>query len=235
MILAIDCGNTRAKWGLFDGARFVAVGAAAIHELDQFERALAGMQPPDRIVISNVAAAAIRSRLEHAANHFGVPVHWVSAQAAAGGVVNRYEDPGTLGTDRWVSLIGARARFQGECVVVNCGTATTVDRLSATGEFIGGMILPSIALMKKVLAENTARLPLAPGQYTTTPRKTVDAIESGCIEATVGAIERARERAGALSRLFVTGGASGLVVTHLRTPVEHVEHLTLEGLVRVAR
>lgn len=235
MILAIDCGNTRAKWGLFDGSRFVGVGAAAIHELERFEQALAAMQRPERIVISNVASATVRERLAHAADRFGVPVVWVSAQAVAGGVINRYENPASLGTDRWVSLIGARARFAGESVVVNCGTATTVDRLSAAGEFIGGMILPSIALMKKVLAENTARLPLAAGHYTMEPRKTVDAIESGCMEATLGAIERARDRAGASCRTFVTGGASGLILAHLRAPTDHVEHLTLEGLVRLAR
>ncbi len=235
MILAIDCGNTRAKWGLFDGAAFVSVGAAAIQDLDQFERAMCALQRPDRIVISNVAAATIRARLDQATHRFGVAVQWVSAQAEAGGVINRYENPTSLGTDRWVSLIGARARAQGECVVVNCGTATTVDRLSATGEFVGGMILPSIALMKKVLAENTARLPLAAGQYAAHPRKTVDAIETGCIEATLGAIERARDRAGPNARLFVTGGASGLIMAHLRAPVDHVEHLTLEGLVRLAR
>lgn len=235
MILAIDCGNTRAKWGLYDGSGFVSVGAVAIGELDRFEHALAALQRPERIVISNVAAASVRTRIEQSAARFGAPVVWVSAQATAAGVVNRYDDPQTLGTDRWVSLIGARARFQGDCVVVSCGTATTVDRLSASGEFLGGMILPSIALMKKVLAENTARLPLAAGRYTTEPRKTVDAIESGCLEATLGAIERARDRAGVGTRLFVTGGASNLIIAHLRAPVDHVEHLTLEGLVRLAR
>jgi type III pantothenate kinase len=235
MILAIDCGNTRAKWGRFDGTRFDLVGATAIGALDQLEQALAAMPQPTRIVISNVAAVAVRARIEHATARFNVPILWITAQSAAAGVLNRYEDPGALGTDRWASLIGARQRCDGACVVVNCGTATTVDRLTAAGEFVGGFILPSIALMKRALSDNTARLPLAEGRYSTEPRRTVDAIESGCIEATVGAIERARERAGSASRLFVTGGASAIILSTLRAPVEHVEHLTLEGLVRLAQ
>jgi type III pantothenate kinase len=239
MILAIDCGNTRAKWGLTDRGtagevRFSVVDAVTIDRLERFEHSVGALPPVERIVISNVANAQIRGRIEHAVARFGVSPIWVKAQASACGVTNRY-DVDALGTDRWIALIGAWHRHRGASVVVNCGTATTVDRLTATGEFVGGMILPSVALMKKALAENTARLPLADGRYSAEPRVTVDAIESGCIEATVGAVERARSRAGTGARLFLTGGASALVAALLAPPIERVEHLTLEGLVRLAQ
>ncbi len=234
MMLVIDCGNTRAKWALHDGTRFLGVDAAPLGALQRLEDTLAAIDPPSAIVVSNVAHAQAKLRIERAIARFDAVPRWISSTRSAGGVVNLYADPAKLGTDRWAALIGAWHRHHGPSVVVNCGTATTIDRLNGSGEFIGGLIIPSIGLMKKALNENTAKLPLADGRYLNEPRSTLDAIESGCIEATVGAIERARARAGGGARLFLTGGASDLIASVLAQPVERVEHLTLEGLVRLA-
>ncbi|MSQ18546.1 MAG: type III pantothenate kinase [Betaproteobacteria bacterium] len=233
MILAIDCGNTRVKWGLYHGNGFHQVDAAPLHALQRFEDELALIEPPAAIVVSHVANAEARVRIERAIARFPVRPQWITASGRAGGVVNRYDDPTKLGTDRWAALIGAWHRHQGASVVVNCGTATTIDRLNDSGEFVGGLIIPSIGLMKKALNENTAKLPLAEGRYVGDPRRSEDAIETGCAEATVGAIERARARAGATAQLFLTGGAGDSVGGLLTPPVERVEHLTLEGLVRL--
>ncbi len=231
MMLVIDCGNTRAKWALHDGTRFQMVDAAPLNALRRLEDTLAAIAPPSAIVVSNVAHTQAKLRIERAIGRFDVVPRWVAATRSAGGVVNHYEDPAKLGTDRWAALIGAWHRHRGASVVVNCGTATTIDRLNSAGEFVGGMIIPSIGLMKKSLSENTAKLPLADGCYVDAPRSTRDAIETGCVEATVGAIERARVRAGASARLFLTGGASDGIAGVLVQPIERVEHLTLEGLV----
>lgn len=235
MMLVIDCGNTRAKWALHDGTRFQMVDAAPLNALQRLEDTLATIAPPSAIVVSNVAHAQAKLRIERAIGRFDVVPRWVAATRSAGGVVNHYEDPAKLGTDRWAALIGAWHRHRGASVVVNCGTATTIDRLNGGGEFVGGMIIPSIGLMKKSLSENTAKLPLADGRYVDAPRSTRDAIETGCVEATVGAIERARVRAGASARLFLTGGASDGIAGVLVQPIERVEHLTLEGLVRLGQ
>jgi type III pantothenate kinase len=233
MILVIDCGNTRVKWGLHDGAGFHQVDATPLQALQRFEDALALIEPPAAILVSHVANELVKARIERAIARFKVQPQWMTSTRAAGGVVNRYDDPTKLGTDRWAAMIGAWHRHPGASVVVNCGTATTIDRLNDSGEFVGGLIIPSIGLMKKALNENTAKLPLTDGRYVGDPRNTQDAIESGCAEATVGAIERARVRAGAAARLFLTGGASDIVVGLLTGPIERIEHLTLEGLVRL--
>jgi type III pantothenate kinase len=233
MILVIDCGNTRAKWGLYDGKAFQKVDAAPLNTLERFEAEIASIAPPVAIVVSHVANRDARASIERAIARFAVAPQWITSTQSAGGIVNRYDDPTKLGTDRWAALVGAWHRYQGASVVVNCGTATTIDRLNAAGEFVGGLIIPSIGLMKKALSENTAKLPLAEGRYVGDPRTTLDAIETGCAEATVGAIERARLRAGATARLFLTGGASDSVAGLLMRPIERVEHLTLEGLVRL--
>ncbi|MFN0300421.1 MAG: type III pantothenate kinase [Burkholderiales bacterium] len=235
MMLIIDCGNTRAKWAFHDGHRFVSVDATPLNAMQNLEDSLAAANPPTAIIVSNVAHATARLRIERAIARFNVVPRWIASTQAACGVRNLYEDPARLGTDRWAAMIGAWHRHPGSSVVVNCGTATTIDRLSDAGEFIGGLIIPSIGLMKKALSENTAKLPLADGRWVADPRTTRDAIETGCVEATVGAIERARARAGATARLFLTGGASDLIALSLMQPVERVEHLTLEGLLRLGR
>ena len=106
-------------------------------------------------------------------------------------VRNSYEQAGQLGADRWAALIGARALHRGPVVVVvMAGTATTVDLLDETGVFLGGLIFPGFDLMRGSLARNTAQLPYADGSYTAQPRRTADAIFSGCLHAQAGAVER---------------------------------------------
>lgn len=124
--------------------------------------------------------------------------------------------------------------YRGPALVVNAGTATTVDMLTSSGLFSGGIILPGLELMKESLAARTAGLPLARGEYADHPRTTADAIETGCLLAQAGAIERvyARLEPGALC--LVSGGAALKIAARLKVPVRVVENLVLEGLVQIA-
>jgi type III pantothenate kinase len=118
--------------------------------------------------------------------------------------------------------------------VVNAGTATTADLLSAEGEFLGGLILPGVDLMRFVLHEHTGRLPLQEGRFVETPRNTIDAIESGCRHAQAGAVERMYRIAGKSAQCLVSGGAGNLLIEQLAIPCRYVENLVLEGLARIA-
>jgi type III pantothenate kinase len=153
-------------------------------------------------------------------------------------VRNLYERPELLGPDRWAALIAARALHPaGPALVVNAGTATTVDMLSGDGRFLGGAILPGAELMRFVLHEHTGRLPLDQGEYRDTPRKTADAIESGCRHAQAGAVERLYRvlRDLELNPLcMVAGGAGRTLVDQLSMPRRYVENLVLDGLARIA-
>ena len=193
-ILAIDCGNTRIKWGLWDGAAWLRVGAMTHDELGDARSgiapAFASLPPPAHIAIANVAGEGVRATVERALASINAPIMWARSTERQCGVINRYGAPATLGVDRWAALIGARHVQPGACIVVGAGTATTIDLLSASGEFRGGVILPGLDLMKRSLAEHTARLPLADGAYADEPRSTEDAIESGALHAQAGAIER---------------------------------------------
>jgi type III pantothenate kinase len=233
-IIAIDAGNTRIKWGLHDGAAWVDKGVLATSDAAWLSEAADEWPANVRVVICNVAGPAVGETIAmRLADRFGDLV-WLHAGAQACGVTNAYECPEQLGADRWAALIGARSQVAGACLVVCAGTATTVDRLDANGEFRGGLILPGFDLMRASLANNTAQLPLAEGMFCTTPRNTMDAIVSGCIHAQAGAIERmfAAIAAEAGAVCLITGGSSARLAPHLNIPLLLTDNLILDGLVR---
>ena len=237
-ILAIDSGNTRIKWGLREGDAWERVGVLTHDEGDALEPALASLARPDRIAVANVAGAGAEQRIRHACAALSAPMLWAQGQPHQCGVVNHYEQPAQLGVDRWAALIGAWRRLGRACLVVGAGTATTVDQLSSQGEFLGGVIIPGLALMKRSLAENTAQLPFAEGAWTEHPRNTADAIESGVLHAQAGAIERLFARLaasqGGSPACLLSGGAAAVIASCLDIPHGVADHLVLDGLAHMA-
>ncbi len=235
LILTIDCGNTRLKWGLHGSAGWRAQGQHDYADLQGFAERLRAQPRADRMVAVNVAGPQVGEAVAAAVAALGIPLHWVKSQSAQCGVRNLYDHPEQLGADRWAALIGARALHDGACLVVCAGTATTVDILDAEGNFQGGLILPGIELMCRALAANTAQLPLAAGKFVRLPRNTMDAIVSGCLQAQAGAVERMFEQVAAYSGAIclVSGGAAGQFLDLLRVPKRHVDNLVLEGLARM--
>lgn len=235
MILAIDCGNTRVKWGLREpqAADWRALGAVALADIARLEADWSSLPAPSRIVIANVAGEPAHRALLAPLARFGAPPIWASAQAAHSGITNGYAEPGQLGVDRWAALIGAWHLQRGACLVVNAGTATTADMLSSQGMFRGGIIIPGVDMMKHALARNTAGLPLAQGRFAEDPRCTADAIESGCLHAQAGAIERMFSRLESGAVCLLSGGNAQRILPFLTIPARTVDNLALEGLVRI--
>ena len=233
-MIAIDAGNTRIKWGVHDGARWLEQGALPTGEVSRLAEVSAGWPEAARVVACNIAGEAVGATIGAVlAGRFGA-LHWLRSSAQCCGVRSAYEQPERLGADRWAALIGARAQTANACLVVCVGTATTVDWLAADGEFRGGLILPGVDLMRASLARNTAQLPLAEGEFRCAPRNTNDAIVSGCLHAQIGAIERmyAKLAAEPGARCMLTGGAAPSLVPHFKIPFVLVESLILDGLVR---
>ena len=244
MLLLIDAGNTMIKWALADSAQtipghWLASGAVAHKDADLLRDALRG-QSIARALISNVAGKAMRERLEQllrAVQPETIEVEWFASAAERAGVRNSYRDPAQLGCDRFAAMIGARAKFPGQALIVaTCGTATTVDAVTAEGLFIGGMILPGMGTMASSLARNTAHLPqVAQHSLSFNPfaLNTTDAIVSGCIAAQTGAIEHAAnlhaQRSGNVLCLL-SGGAAAALAPHLSVRREIVDNLVLIGL-----
>lgn len=242
MLLAVDIGNTRVKWGWHAHGRWMTRHAAT-HEA--FVAALIASAPPgtapERTIICNVAAEALGRQAIAAIERAwpGVQVRRFRSAVSAGGLRNAYADPATLGADRLAAAIGARAHVpEGALVVASFGTATTIDTVSPANEFLGGVILPGVALMLRSLAHHTARLPLGQtqNQIHDIPAATSDAIAEGVIRAQTGAVretlERARARFGA-AQLVVTGGAAPAVAWRLPAPLHLVDNLVFDGLLRI--
>lgn len=243
-ILVIDLGNSRMKWGLHDPRGWVAAGATPNNEIGTMTlRDWQNLPRPARVVGVNVAGEAARVRVEAQLARWRLIPQWLTATSAACGVTNGYRIPGQLGPDRWASLIAARQRTTGfevsppPAIVVNAGTAVTIDALDASGRFLGGLILPGLRLMLRSLAENTAALKVAPGAFAHYPDNTPDALYSGAVHAVAGAIEQMRARLNAGqhgSRCFLAGGAAPEIALHLTGEVEVVDNLVLEGVLALA-
>ncbi len=246
-VLAIDIGNTRLKWALFDhprpGAVLKAQGAVFLETIDSLaETDWKGLPAPDSILGSCVAGDVVRRRVVEQLELWDTEPRWVVSTAHEGGVVNGYDHPTRLGADRWVSLVGARARAVAggaprPALVVMVGTAVTVDALDTEGRFLGGLILPGFGLMLRALEMGTAGLKVPTGEVVDFPTNTSDALMSGGANAIAGAIERQHrklvQRTGQEPLLLMTGGAAVKLapITDLR--FDTVDTLIFEGLLQI--
>jgi len=205
MVLTIDAGNTKTKWALFDDDRKIIHQGACFNAQILTASILPDSLTCDQIVISNVAGEAHAERLQQCISTYPATTFWLTASKQLGHVINNYNTPKLLGSDRWAGLIAAWYMQHETCVVVNAGTATTIDAVVSTemngetfGVFIGGMILPGIDLMLQGLGAATAQLPTSTVDAKTHPQvmispfatSTANAIYSGAVNATLGAIKQ---------------------------------------------
>jgi type III pantothenate kinase len=257
--LLIDAGNSRIKWAVADAAGVRTHAGAASHgSVTDGTQVLADwstLPEPASAWISNVAGDAVAQRLDALIeSHWpGLPRTVIRASAQQCGVTNSYTTPGSLGSDRWAGMIGARAAFPGEpLLIATFGTATTLEALRADGTFVGGLIAPGWSLMMRSLGEHTAQLPVLdagaarglvggvgetePGPLFATDTKR--SISAGCALAQAALIERAwadlQDAWKEPVRLVVSGGAAAEVTTALKVPHTRHDALVLAGLALIA-
>ena len=239
VILAIDAGNTRIKWGVHDGHAWSAAGAIATAQSAGLYEALRPALPVDAAIASNVAGPGVQADIERAAAAANIPVTIIRAQREQLGVASSYRDTQQLGADRWAALVAAHHKEPGHKLVVNAGTALTVDALAGDGRFLGGLIVPGPALMRRCLDRGTAGLRLTEGAFDPLPASTPDAITTGAIQACIGAIERtaaAMSARGCPPRLIIlSGGAAAEIAAGLSHETILHENLVLDGLLLIAR
>ena len=234
-MLLFDAGNTRCKWAWVENGNWLREGIIRNTDAQGWHKQkeiFAQLAAPEKILVSNVAGAVIEQKLHELCDVWELPLDIIVAQSEQCGVYNAYEQAAQLGSDRWAAVIAAWSRTHQACLIVNCGTATTVDALSDRGEFLGGLILPGIEIMQHSLVSNTARLGQEIGALRNFPRNTPDAIVSGVIRATTGAIQYQYNLLSLQSSVncIVSGGASNALLPYLNMEVEQVENLVLNGL-----
>ena len=238
-ILCIDAGNTRIKWGIHGGRSWVATGTIATGDSATLAASWKNAPAVQHAIASNVAGAKVQAHLESACAPPGIVLRTIRSEARQLGVVNGYGDPAQLGADRWAALIAAHHGERGHKLVVNAGTALTIDALTDDGQFLGGLIVPGPALMRRSLDRGTAGLRLTEGTFHEFPASTPDAITSGALQAAVGAIARVADamtrRGVAPGRIVLSGGAAPEIAAQLPNAFVVHENLVLDGLALIAR
>ena len=246
MLFVVDIGNTNTVLGVFRGVELAASwrittpraqtgdefglllrGLFASHELEA--RAITG------VIVSSVVPpqdAMVRAAMLQV---FGREALFVGPGTKTGMAI-KYEPPADVGADRIVNAVAAQARFGAPAIVVDFGTATTFDVISAKGEYAGGIICPGVGIAAESLFARTARLPRVeirePGRLI--GNTTVGSIQSGLYFGYLGLVDGLLERLlaelGAGTPVVATGGWAPLM-THGSKYIQHCdEGLTLEGL-----
>ena len=238
-LMAIDSGNTHVKWGLHDGSDWLEQGVLAQDEsilllAQEWKR----LPRPHDIIISNVSSTETKKKLSKLLSFWKVEPKWITSLSYQCGVRNYYADPSLLGSDRWAALIAAWNWQQKGCLVVDVGTAMTVDVLSDTGEFLGGIIVPGFELMRRALTTNITTLQNQEGEFSDFPNNTANAIHSGTVHALVGTVKRMSElfsiTLGHIPKCIISGGASQQLMSELNMDASVIDNLVLEGLVLIA-
>ena len=246
--LAIDVGNTRLKWAMYDAAcTDAAVLAHGVEFLDNIERLAEGswadLPEPTHMLGCVVAGDAVRRRVQEQMEIWNVSANWVVSSPSEAGLTNGYDHPSRLGTDRWIAMIGAwhHVLTQGRqrpVIVVMVGTAVTVEAIDASGKFLGGLILPGHGIMLRALEAGTAGLHVPTGEVSAFPTNTSDALTSGGTYAIAGAVERMVQHViahcGEEPACVMTGGAGWKMMPSMTRPFELVENLIFDGLLHIA-
>ncbi len=240
MILELDCGNSLIKWRVLQVSGDVAAQGASISALDLVS-ALSGLSG---VKIERARLVSVRSDLETEelcsciSSALFIDVQRALPAPRLGGVVNGYLEYDRLGMDRWLAMVGAFQLERRAMVVIDLGTAVTVDFVDAQGAHLGGYISPGISLLRQQLTTHTRRIsytaeeiPLMQGKAAP-GRSTVQAVERGCLlmlrSFVASQVLAARDYLGADFVIYSTGGDAALIDDMVG--VRRVPDLVFRGL-----
>jgi type III pantothenate kinase len=235
VILELDAGNSRIKWRLLaDGG---VHNEGSVPGPDALAEVLRSLTPPRCVRMSSVRGEDANSAISAAIRAiWGLPVTLAKVESTCAGVRNQYQDPTRLGIDRWLAMLAAYHRAPGGCVVVDSGTALTIDVVDGEGLHQGGYITPGLSLMRESLVANTRiRLAADPVIPSLAPGHGTDAaVNNGTLAMQVALIDRVLA-AARLSlpgiRLYLTGGDAPLLARLVAaTDAEVVPGLVMDGL-----
>ena len=246
MNIVLDVGNSRIKWRRDDMAESFAL--TSLEDLDSQWQALQGAWSVT-LTGSNVRGPKVAANIDAIAmRNFGCGVLWLGSQAEAVGVKNAYDSPAQLGVDRWAAIIAASQRVPGQaCIVIDAGTAITVDAVDQHGQHHGGVIMPGLNLMLESLGR-AAQLQCVGAEQRehlvqksrALARSTDDAIMSGVVFSMRGGvrhvIEQQCKQINAKIQtipIFVTGGDAHML-NFESLQMQCLPDLVLDGVVRLS-
>lgn len=238
-ILAIDSGNSYVKWGLFSRNQWIKQGSVFYDDVLSLKNEFINFPTPTSIIISHVARNETKDHIIKLISQWPTKPQWLCSNTFRCNVTNGYSNPNQLGSDRWAALIAAWEIEKQACLVINAGSAVTIDVLSKSGKFLGGIILPGIDLMIKSLLVGTQLAKIDSASYQDFPVSTDSAIQSGIIHCILGACERmynlllSNENLSSVN-CIISGGNTSLLMPYFKFPIKVINGLVLEGLIIIA-
>ena len=243
MLLAVDVGNTNTVVGLFDGEDLVQSWRITTHaratgdEMALTYRGLLTNQPTvTGLALCSTVPSVLREMRPMIAESFAdVPVVIVEPGTKTG-VPVLTDNPKEVGADRIVNTLAAHQQYGGPCIVVDFGTSTNLDVVSAKGEFLGGALAPGIDISLEALAARAAQLRKVEVLKPRSPvgKNTVEALQSGAVYGFAGQVDglvdRIIDEVGPVTAVVATGGLATVVIGESETITHHDPNLTLTGL-----
>ena len=245
MNLLIDIGNSRIKWAILDDKE---LSASAFLERKttglktQLNKAWKPLKNIEAVWVSNVAGEKVALQLtEWCEKNWQITPNFISAEAKRFGVSNAYDKSETLGTDRWLGLVAVRQHLQKACCIIDCGTAITVDILTANGQHQGGFIMPGLGLMRSTLAAGTDALTENTDDvaFNLLATNTYSAIQAGTLYSISATLENLirdlQQNFNNEIRFIISGGDAAAIQPLLPDDVELDSDIVLKGLKLYAR
>lgn len=240
MNLLIDIGNSRIKWATLDDnglseSQFFDRKNTGLKT--QFNKVWKPLKNIDAIWVSNVAGDKIATQFtEWSEKTWQLTPTFVRAEGKRFGVSNAYDKPETLGIDRWLGLVAVRQHLQKACCIIDCGTAITVDILTANGQHQGGFILPGLGLMRSTLAAGTDALTENTDDvaFNLLATNTYSAIQAGTLYSITATLENLirdlQQNFDNNIRFVISGGDAAAIQPLLPDDVEVDTDIVLKGL-----
>ena len=240
MILDLDIGNTRIKWRMVD-----RIGTAAfegiVSEVDELLDATVRQYPVERVRVACVRGGdSLNELIGSLSKGWQLQAEIARVSREFLGLSVGYEKLDRLGVDRWLAMLAAHRNAGGACLVVDCGTAVTVDLVDADGWHRGGYIVPGLKLMPDALTRNTAiRLAGEPDWGLEPGNSTEDAIFHGALMMLLSLLEQtvarqlARQSVGQPFKVYLTGGDAPLIARFQNlqnVSLKQVDGLVFQGL-----
>jgi type III pantothenate kinase len=246
MRLLLDMGNSRLKSAVLgdegDLSQFVSTAYIDQKPIETLQEHLDKYQDISKVVLVSVLGKVFHELALNLFKEREILLIWAASEQEAYGVVNNYDKPAQLGSDRFVALVAARKAFPKQnCIVIDCGTAVTIDALSCDAAFCGGVIIPGLKLWSNSLIKRAGQLNEHQIDETDLFAKdTAQAIGSGSIFGLTSAVEgiatrmsqklEKQTKVGEASRLVICGGDAELVINYSQLEFELMPNLVLIGL-----
>ena len=212
MYLLIDIGNTRIKWQQRDDKDILLTDSILVEEFMDID--FSSIKSIDKIIISNVNHSIVLDKLKEILSKFKCPIIETSTDSNEY-LINDYDDSTLLGVDRWIAALGAWKLYQKRLLIINAGTAITVDLIDLDknnkAHFKGGMILPGIAISLAVLNNSTNLIDTEIGKSQYPSLNTKDAVTTGIMMSIQGAVNLVCRKLPSSLPILLTGGDANLI------------------------